>query len=97
MTAHYPTTVMFRDLTPEQRWERKDVNRDLLTQVGYWRGDPLLNWWQVEFLAHLEQLLRRTDLMCRISDKQWAKIREIQALMDSEGEASSEDTEDQTC
>lgn len=99
MTTYYPTTAMFRDLTPEQRWERQDVNRELLEQVQYWRGDPLLNWWQVGFLANLEMQLRGTRFMCRISEAQWAKIREIQALMETEGEApwSSDEDEELTC
>ena len=90
MAERYPTTVMFRELPPEEQAIRLETATDMLELCRFWRGDPRLNAWQEGFLAGMTEILRETKGKARISDKQWAKFREIQALMERDTEPSDE-------
>ena len=81
---HDPTTEMYRDLPPKAKLLRLEVANDLLRQFEYWRGDARLNSWQEGFLASMVRRLRESQGKCRISEKQWVKIREIQIAMEAE-------------
>ena len=82
--TQYPTTVQYRDLPPKAKLLRLEVANDLLRQFQYWRGDPRLNAWQEGFLASMVRRLRETHGKCRISEKEWVKIREIQVAMEAD-------------
>src|SRR3954454_21503724 len=82
--THYPTTVQYRDLPPKAKLLRLEVANDLLRQFQYWRGDARLNAWQEGFLANMVRRLRETQGKCRISEKEWVKIREIQVAMEAD-------------
>jgi hypothetical protein len=82
--THYPTTVRYRDLPPKAKLLRLEVANDLLRQFQYWRGDVRLNAWQEGFLANMVRRLRETQGKCRISEKEWVKIREIQVAMEAD-------------
>ena len=82
--TRYPTTEMYRDLPPKAKLLRLEVANDMLRQFQYWRGDARVNEWKEEFLASMVQRLRESQGKCRISEKQWVKIREIQIAMEAE-------------
>ena len=82
--THDPTTVRYRDLPPQAKLLRLEVANDLLRQFQYWRGDARLNAWQEGFLANMVRRLRETHGKCRISEKEWVKIREIQVAMEAD-------------
>lgn len=92
------TAALFRTLSPTDREVRLDVARDLAELIRFWRGDPLLNSWQEGFLANVAHWLWITDGRCRISEKQWVKIREIQDLIEgadqrADAEADAEEVD----
>jgi hypothetical protein len=82
MAERYPTTTMYRELPPVEKAIRLETAAELLELCRFWRGDPKLNAWQEGFLAGMTESLRETRGKARISDKQWAKFREIQELME---------------
>ena len=82
--TRYPTTAMYWDLPPKEKLLRLEVANDLLRQFQHWRGDARLNSWQEGFLASLVRRLRDTQGKCRISEKEWVKIREIQIAMEAD-------------
>jgi hypothetical protein len=82
MAEWYPTTVMFRELPPVEQAIRLETAAELLELCRFWRGDPRLDSWQEGFLTGMTRTLQETEGKARISDKQWAKFREIQDLME---------------
>jgi|SRR5208337_855908 len=91
MAERYPTTVMFRELPPEEKASRLETAADLLELCRFWRGDPRLDPWQEGFLGGMTRILQETKGKARISDKQWAKFREIQALMERDDPLADEE------
>jgi hypothetical protein len=85
-----PIGRRFYTLTREQKAERLEVADDLMANAQWWRGDPRLNSWQEGFLTNLVARLRTSDGRYKVSAKEWAKIKEIQDLMEREPDGADD-------